>query len=330
MPNKTKNLNLTKPLPGEDYNVQDFNDNADKIDGFARATSESIDKLATNMTDHSHALDGTSVKGVLPILKGGTGATTAPEVVKNLGLDGLNKHCYVVAAYNSSSEHKKYADFVLPEAGETGVNRAFYNFIHKLPEGSTVYCVPGTYKISCPIELSGYITVTGSRGGTIFVTQSNYMYPSIFFANGASHIAIENIVLKKDSNNYKGPLVSLYDCLDVNISDVEFTYLVDDAISLNGVNNCAIYIGGTGINYRILNCTIKTNCCDLGSDNFYTVECAKTADDDVYSIVFGGNICNSYTAINFSGSFATEETNTYYKEYGNLTFKKFINDTEEK
>lgn len=59
----TDNLNLKKPEQTEFYNVDDFNDNADKLD-------EAINGLNTRVT---------------PIKKGGTGATTAGDACVNLG-----------------------------------------------------------------------------------------------------------------------------------------------------------------------------------------------------------------------------------------------------
>lgn len=82
MANKTTTLGLTKPLRTEDYNVDDFNSNADKIDDYAKSTSKNITNLESSIDNHSHALNGTGIKGVLPISKGGTGATTASVAAK--------------------------------------------------------------------------------------------------------------------------------------------------------------------------------------------------------------------------------------------------------
>lgn len=60
----TDNLNLKKPEQTEFYNVDDFNENADKLDN-------AINRLNTRVT---------------PIEKGGTGATTAADACKNLGI----------------------------------------------------------------------------------------------------------------------------------------------------------------------------------------------------------------------------------------------------
>ena len=113
MANKTSTLGLTKPLKTEDYNVDDFNNNADKLDAFAKITDTNIASLEADIDNHSHVLSGTGIKGVLPVSKGGTGAATASVAAKNLGLEGLAKTCYVVAASNSDENLKRYADFFM-------------------------------------------------------------------------------------------------------------------------------------------------------------------------------------------------------------------------
>lgn len=60
----TNNLNLKKPEQTEFYNVDDFNENADKLD-------EAINGLNTRVT---------------PIKIGGTGANNAADACKNLGI----------------------------------------------------------------------------------------------------------------------------------------------------------------------------------------------------------------------------------------------------
>ena len=61
MANKTSTLGLTKPLRTEDYNVEDFNSNADKIDNYAKSTSMIISNLDSCIDIHSHALNGTGI-----------------------------------------------------------------------------------------------------------------------------------------------------------------------------------------------------------------------------------------------------------------------------
>lgn len=48
MPNYTQNLELIKPLPNENYNVENFNNNADIID---QAITEQAGALASHLAD---------------------------------------------------------------------------------------------------------------------------------------------------------------------------------------------------------------------------------------------------------------------------------------
>lgn len=236
--------------------------------------------------------------------------------VRGMSIDELNKHCYVVAAYNSSPEHKKYANFVLPEAGET--SGAFTNYLKSLPTGSSVYCMPGDYNVSCTIDLPDYITITGAGLATTFVaTGASY----IFKAVDANYININNITLKKSpTGNYRGSLLNFDNCSNVRLSCINFIYLIDSTIDLTGINNCAISIIGDAVNYFVDRCIFKTNCCDLGSDSFYSVEISANDNEDVNSIVFGANLCNIYTSINIING---GEGEFYYAEYGNSNFRLY-------
>ena len=210
MANKTSTLGLTKPLRTEDYNVEDFNSNADKIDNYAKSTSKNITNLESSIDKHSHALNGTGIKGVLPISKGGTGATTASVAAKNLGITAilqqkadkehkhtakdiaetdeiklmtaternklaqLTKYCYVVAAEDTDSKLKEYANVRC-----TG--SAMENFIQTLIDyvarGSTIYLLPGTYKISKPIRLGKSINFLGAGAETKLVNlEGGYIF----------------------------------------------------------------------------------------------------------------------------------------------------------
>lgn len=72
--NYTDNLKLKKPEQGEFYNVDDFNENAAILDETVKGCQDDIAKKSDST--HTHALDGDTITGVLPIKKGGTGTTT--------------------------------------------------------------------------------------------------------------------------------------------------------------------------------------------------------------------------------------------------------------
>lgn len=73
MASYTPNYNLKKPSQDDFFDVDDFNENADKID---TALNEKLN------TDFSNISGGT-----IPISAGGTGATTAAGALTSLGID---------------------------------------------------------------------------------------------------------------------------------------------------------------------------------------------------------------------------------------------------
>ena len=106
----TENLGLIKPDQDDDYNVDDFNDNADIIDREITATKTKNTEQDTAISDLQDAISGqgedisdliTAITNLqnskmekdfsnatvaLPVVKGGTGATTAEQARQNLGL----------------------------------------------------------------------------------------------------------------------------------------------------------------------------------------------------------------------------------------------------
>ena len=210
MANKTTTLGLTKPLRTEDYNVDDFNSNADKIDDYAKSTSKNITNLESSIDNHSHALNGTGIKGVLPISKGGTGATTASVAAKNLGITAilqqkadkehkhtakdiaetdeiklmtaternklaqLAKYCYVVAAEDTDSKLKEYANV---RCTGSAMESFIQTLIDYVARGSTIYLLPGTYKISKPIRVGKSINFLGAGAETKLVNlEGGYIF----------------------------------------------------------------------------------------------------------------------------------------------------------
>ena len=218
MANKTKSLGLTKPLAEEDYNVKDFNDNADKLDDYAETTSESIANLKANMDNHTHRLEGTSIIGVLPISKGGTGATTASVAAKNLGVDNkadkehthsindiaesdtkkimtadersklwqIPKFCYVIAANDTNESIKKYANQKCTGKNDEDTIRMF---IDSVPAGSTIYLLPGTYKFNAPLVIFKAVNLIGSGALTRLINVSSGYILSIT----SSFVSVQNM-----------------------------------------------------------------------------------------------------------------------------------------
>ena len=70
MPNYTNNLNLEKPLQSENYNIDIFNSNADKIDSANQEVRGKVDGLdlkaeKVTLADRSNLFDATNVEDAL-------------------------------------------------------------------------------------------------------------------------------------------------------------------------------------------------------------------------------------------------------------------------
>lgn len=121
----TKNINLKKPDPSDFYNIEDFNGNSDKIDTFAKATS---DHIASKENPHNVTLEqvltaGSSGGGgsVVPVTAGGTGANNADTARENLGTPPIS-HAVDASTYGKGSAsvfgHVKLSDSL------EGINKA--------------------------------------------------------------------------------------------------------------------------------------------------------------------------------------------------------------
>ena len=70
MPNYTNNLNLEKPLQSENYNIDIFNSNADKIDTAIQEVKGKVDGLEltakrVSIADSSNKFEATNVEDAL-------------------------------------------------------------------------------------------------------------------------------------------------------------------------------------------------------------------------------------------------------------------------
>ena len=70
MPNYTNNLNLEKPLQSENYNIDIFNSNADKIDTAIQEIKGKVDGLdlkaeKVTLADRSNLFNATNVEDAL-------------------------------------------------------------------------------------------------------------------------------------------------------------------------------------------------------------------------------------------------------------------------
>ena len=81
----TPNLNLNKPGPSDQYNIQHFNDNFDTLDSHVHSLEESAGSIELELTEKiDEAEQFSNMQGVCPISKGGTGANNAQAALNNL------------------------------------------------------------------------------------------------------------------------------------------------------------------------------------------------------------------------------------------------------
>ena len=81
----TENLNLNKPGPSDQYNIQHFNDNFDTLDSHIHNLEEASTSVELEITEKvEEAKQFPNMNGVCPINKGGTGANNARTALNNL------------------------------------------------------------------------------------------------------------------------------------------------------------------------------------------------------------------------------------------------------
>lgn len=100
MPNYTNNLNLEKPLQSENYNIDIFNSNADKIDTAIQEIKGKVDGLdlkaeKVTLADRSNLFNATNVEDALlenkrSILSNTNLINTLNEEINGQRLRGIN------------------------------------------------------------------------------------------------------------------------------------------------------------------------------------------------------------------------------------------------
>ena len=93
MPNYTNNLNLEKPLQSENYNIDIFNSNADKMDSAIQEVKGKVDGLdlkaeKVTLADRSNLFDATNVEDAL--LENKTSILELQTEVNGQRLRGIN------------------------------------------------------------------------------------------------------------------------------------------------------------------------------------------------------------------------------------------------
>ena len=176
------------------FDIADFNENFS-------AVADELDNLSDEIGDcspaqHTHNLS--SLAGVLPVAKGGTGANNLSQAKKNLG---IQKYCYLVAVKNKindcASVYIDSADFVLDCTTGFTYPDLLNSFLASLPAGSKVIFAPGSYYILDTIQVNTRLTLEGLNQGATFFMERNIVMLNIGDGNNqASNVTIRNLYFR--------------------------------------------------------------------------------------------------------------------------------------
>lgn len=166
MPNYTEYLNLEKPLQDEQYNVDVFNRNSDKIDEFARTTPSLA--LSANVLTNGSKINGINFKGNKDIITGL--GLYSNEVEYNNG--------NVVYLYNSENEFKVYKSLQDENIGNNPIiSSAYWQEVEMGSSKGAAREIGEIVTSSIPIVDSGLHLLDGTRlfGDGIYADFVNYI-----------------------------------------------------------------------------------------------------------------------------------------------------------
>lgn len=283
------------------FDIEDMNEN------FRIIVNELID-LNDNMGDlanfnHGHNLSNMNITGLLPVKKGGTGATNSSQARVNLGLKGASvkdyttsvekdnpnlvtsggayneivkkqsKYCYVVAADNSDETLKACADFVVYNNGTLDFEKGGLQYVmNSVPAGSTVKLLSGSYYLrSGSVVINKPLKLTGSGHSTVIY--SNNLNNSPVFKLGTddidsptSNITIEDMYIAHRDSGYDG------ECNLIYASNINGLYLYRLGLNYNAAYNMpnSALIKGTEYlrNVHIHDCVVNANMTNNNTDRY--------------------------------------------------------------
>ena len=103
MPNYTSNLNLEKPLQSENYNVDVFNTNADKIDQAIQEVKGKVDGLElkaekVTLADNSNLFNASNVEDAL--LENKTSILSNTQLINALSIEVNGQRSRAINIHN--------------------------------------------------------------------------------------------------------------------------------------------------------------------------------------------------------------------------------------
>lgn len=331
-----------------DYGIK-YIENDDSVDivtdmnGNFEAVSYKLDDLNDKMGDralaqHKHNLSSNDFTGVLPVSKGGTGASTAAAARTVLGLGTAATRAYttsvtngstslvtggavynainnlninnrthiVIASYDTKNPLRANADYTCTASNASLILKTAINAV---AEGGRIELLDGTYNLQYseePIELTTKgITIEGSGHTTIInqpVDENAGEAKSIFIIKGHD-VKLKNMTLS--DVDVSSPVSVIQQQAQGAIYDSVF--FIFYAVGMTG-SDCCIYGSGDCKYTRIQNCRVFKGHDISGKIMFSFNHC------DSFSGVICGNISTGYNDI--SVKFASEEHKNNTAIYG--------------
>lgn len=152
----------------------------------------------------------------------------------------LNKCCYVIAASDSETNLKSYADVIC--TGEED-EQVIQSLLDSITYGGVIHFLAGTYKISTPIQLNKSVTLQGSGGDTKFInTTGGYI-----FTIAKNCIRIRDLQLVRNSEMLMGntsnkTMIEIYSPSEESVSDIEIKGCLFDCRSMGKNQNSIIAV----------------------------------------------------------------------------------------
>lgn len=290
---------------------------------------------------HSHTLTDDSVAGVLPVFKGGTGATTAATARTNLELGAAatrgvatvvsngntnlvtsgavynamnnlninNRTHIVVATYDTKNPLKANADYTCTATNASSVLKTAINAVAR---GGKVELLDGTYNLQYDeeaIKLTKAITIEGCGYGTVIQQPADEVAGEakpVFVISG-QNVKLKSMMLC--DNNVSSPVSIIEQQTQGAIyDDVFFIFNASEPT----VSNCCIY--GTGdCNFtRIQNCRVYKGFNDSSKIMFDFSKCTG------FGGVIGGNISSGYNAVSVIFANESHKNNTAIYGHSNI------------
>ena len=273
-----------------DYNIKyieddDILDVVTDMNASFEAVSAELDNINDSLGDkapasHKHGVN--DITGVLPVTKGGTGASNAKQAGINLG---MQKYCYIVASSDSDGNLKDYADFIINGEQDLG------NVINSVPSGSVLRFLAGNYYLySGAITINKPLMLIGSGHSTVIYANALNNNPVFKLGtddvnNPISNITIRDMYMWYRNSGYEGErnLVEAGNINGLYLYRLGLNYnITDEVMAGSSIVKCLGYARNLHIHDCVINSNISSNSNERYCFDFSEIETDKKSEFCAY------------------------------------------------